>query len=593
MSVRISPSKATAAQVKNYFIHAPSQEAYYCEGQDFNGIYGGKGAARLGLSGSLQEGTFSRLCDNLHPLTGEKLTLRMKEERRVGYDVNFHVPKSVSLAYFYSKDDRILQRARQCAYETMLDMQDQAAARVRKGGQKDGDRTTGELTWAEFPHMTARPVEGVPDPHLHIHCYVFNVTYDLAENAFKALQFGRVMEEADSYEKAFHARLATSLKEIGLEIEPNEYAFEIRGVSRELNKKFSRRTDVIMAEAARRGLTDAAEIDKLGALTRENKIKDVPLSELEPIWWARLSPEERQVLEGIKAVLERSRAKEAALQGREAPGSSKVLGTQKEFAASAKFPAKPSFAPCVNVDSGHGAGHEAGHGMERAIVDAEGRPVSINRATWPDENRKPAVTPPTDHDRRAVAFALEHIFERMSVVTENQLVGEAFKNWNYGQATLEGVRQVVRETPLIRCEREGRMFITTAEVLAEEDRLIDRCIYGKGKREAINPFWRIRDEELNREQKDAVAHVLNSRDFITGISGKPGVGKTRLLREIKQGIEGGCQKLLVLSPWAVTAQEVLRKEGFENAETVAKFLASEPMQKAARGAHLRFFNALR
>jgi ATP-dependent exoDNAse (exonuclease V) alpha subunit len=127
------------------------------------------------------------------------------------------------------------------------------------------------------------------------------------------------------------------------------------------------------------------------------------------------------------------------------------------------------------------------------------------------------------------------------------------------------------------------MYVTTAEVIAEENRIADECLFGKGKFEPINKFWEIRDEELNREQREAALHVLNSRDFITGISGNPGVGKTRILQEVKRGAEAGYQKLLALAPWGVTAHDVLRKEGFENAETVAKLLRSEEMQQQARG----------
>ena len=45
------------------------------------------------------------------------------------------------------------------------------AARMR-------DRVTGNMVWAEFIHTTSRPVDGVPDPQLHAHCFVFNSTWD-------------------------------------------------------------------------------------------------------------------------------------------------------------------------------------------------------------------------------------------------------------------------------------------------------------------------------------------------------------------------------------------------------------------------------
>ena len=72
--------------------------------------------------------------------------------------------------------------------------------------------------------------------------------------------------------------------------------------------------------------------------------------------------------------------------------------------------------------------------------------------------------------------------------------------------------------------------------------------------------------------KNAVRHVLKSTDWITGIAGRAGVGKTTLLNEVRRGIESGMNKLLALAPTSEAAHDVLRKEGFENAETVAKLL---------------------
>ena len=44
---------------------------YYAEGQETVGQWGGKLAGVLGLSGTVTKEAFDRLCDNLHPRTGE------------------------------------------------------------------------------------------------------------------------------------------------------------------------------------------------------------------------------------------------------------------------------------------------------------------------------------------------------------------------------------------------------------------------------------------------------------------------------------------------------------------------------------------
>jgi len=169
-------------------------------------------------------------------------------------------------------------------------------------------------------------------------------------------------------------------------------------------------------------------------------------------------------------------------------------------------------------------------------------------------------------------------------VTEKQLMAEALNSFCVGKATLAGIRQAVKEAPLIRREWNGRMFVTTERVLAEEKRIAGKCLAGKGKYEPMNEFWKIEDKTLNDQQQNAVRHVLNSTDFITGIAGWAGVGKTTLLYELRRGIQSGMHKIVALAPTSEAAREVLRKEGFDNAETVAKLLKSERLQREARGA---------
>src|SRR5580692_9336519 len=97
--IRITQQNS-AGDAKRYYATAD----YYSQGQEIVGRWGGKGADLLGLDGTVDKFSFDRLCDNLHPQTGEPLTVRTRTERRVGYDFTFSVPKSVSLLYAMSGD---------------------------------------------------------------------------------------------------------------------------------------------------------------------------------------------------------------------------------------------------------------------------------------------------------------------------------------------------------------------------------------------------------------------------------------------------------------------------------------------------------
>src|SRR5271155_5035692 len=192
--LRITQQDSGAA-AKKYFATAD----YYSEGQELVGTWGGKGASRLGLEGTVDKLSFERMCDNLHPQTGEPLTVRTRSERRVGYDFTFSVPKSVSLLYAMSGDQGIMDAFRGAVDETMREIESEIKTRVRKKGQ-DTDRTTGNMVWAEFIHTTSRPVDGVPDPQLHGHLFVFNATHCDEERRWKAGQFRELKRDAPYFQ---------------------------------------------------------------------------------------------------------------------------------------------------------------------------------------------------------------------------------------------------------------------------------------------------------------------------------------------------------------------------------------------------------
>ena len=223
---------------------------YYSEGQELVGQWRGEGAKRLGFSGEVQKDAWDALCDNRNPATGEALTARQKRNRRVGYDFTFDVPKSVSVLYSLTKDERILDAFRASVDETMRGMEAEIKARVRKSGRNE-DRTTGNMVWGEFVHFTSRPVDGrFPSPHMHAHCFVFNATWDKEEQRWKAAQFAGLKRDAPYFEAMFHSRLAGRLGQLGLRVERTKTGWDLAGVPESVLRKFSRRTELINEKAS-------------------------------------------------------------------------------------------------------------------------------------------------------------------------------------------------------------------------------------------------------------------------------------------------------------------------------------------------------
>src|SRR5216683_7283242 len=284
----------SAKGAKSYYTKAD----YLSEGQELVGSWGGKGASRLGLEGKVDKASFERLCDNLDPNTGKQLTVRTRSERTVGYDFTFSVPKSVSLLYAMSGDEGILHAFRASVDETMREMEAEMKTRVRKKGA-DIDRTTGNMVWAEFIHTTSRPVDGIPDPQLHAHVFVFNTTWDEEEHRWKAGQFSDLKRDAPYFQAAFRVRLANRLQDLGFGVERKRDDFEIAGIPKDVLGRFSRRTALIEKVAQDKGISDPKRKDGLGAETREKKGKALSWERLRKEWNGRLSDQEGDVLAAV------------------------------------------------------------------------------------------------------------------------------------------------------------------------------------------------------------------------------------------------------------------------------------------------------
>ncbi len=276
------------AQAKKYFSDALSKSDYYTNDQELQGHFRGKLAERLGLFGPTTKEAFFALVENRHPETGKKLTPRVDDNRITGWDMNWHAPKSASLVHALSRDNHIMDAFKYSVSETMEDIEMDIKTRIRKDGEHD-DRYTGEIIWSEFVHQTARPVDGHnPDPHLHIHSFVHNLTFDDVENRYKAAKVREVFRSKAYYQARFQKRFADRLVDLGYQVYRTKNSFELVGVPKEVIEHFSKRTDEISRVAKEQGITDVKALDELGAKTRSKKQKGLTMTELKTDWKRQL-----------------------------------------------------------------------------------------------------------------------------------------------------------------------------------------------------------------------------------------------------------------------------------------------------------------
>ncbi|MEM6721123.1 MAG: MobF family relaxase [Bacteroidota bacterium] len=484
----------TSAQAKDYFRDALSRADYYIEDQELNGVFNGRIAKRLGLENqSVDKKTFDQLCDNINPLTDQSLTPKTVHDRRVGYDISFHCPKSVSILHALADDPQILQSFEMSVHETMLEIESDVQTRIRLDGQND-DRLTGELLWTNFVHQTARPVEGhAPDPHLHCHCFTFNVTYDTQEHRFKAGQFHNIKRDMPYYQARFQKRLADKLANAGYGIRKTRDAFEVAVVPQKAIDHFSKRTDLIGRVAKEKGITNPQQLAQLGARTRQAKNKNLSMPELKEEWFQQLTDHN-------------------------------ITGKTPE--------------EVPTIDSSMTA-------------------------------------------KEAVDHAINHVFTRNSVKRDRQILAQSYLYAiDNHEIDLESIEQAFDKNDVVFKIKVGsQMLCTTQLVHAQERRMINSARHGLGQLRPLKIDFDLKSyHNLNAEQQLALNHVMMSQDRLTMIRGGAGTGKTTLLKSAVPTIEQTGKQCFLFAPTSEASRDVLHKEGFDKADTVARLLLDTQLQ---------------
>src|SRR5580704_14732175 len=235
------------------------------------GTWAGRGAERLELRGPAERSQFVALLRHENPTTGKRLTARRNtsrqedgetvSNRQVGYGLGFGVPKSLSIYLAITGDQVVENIARSAVDETMRATEAEMECKVRKGGLHE-DRRTGELLYSKFFHRDSRPINGLSDPHWHVHCFLHNATFDPIEERWKAGQFRSLIADKGYFQEYFHTLLAQRLMESGYRLRRTDrgwHQWEMACITDREIELFSKRHELIDTLSEERGSTPEEE----------------------------------------------------------------------------------------------------------------------------------------------------------------------------------------------------------------------------------------------------------------------------------------------------------------------------------------------
>jgi len=308
------------ADGKGYSARHLEHSDYYAEGERVTGRWYGRGSELLGLQGDVRQEDFEALREGLDPATGAFLRQRQSADRtgpdgevqsrgRHLYDFTISAPKSVSIMAIVGGDNRLIEAHERAVAETLRELENQAATRVRMDGA-NADRITGNLAIAVYRHDTSREL----DPQLHAHAVAANLTYDGAEGRWKALQASGIYERRAYLTEVYRSCLALQVRTLGYEIENRrdskgrDGGFEIRGVSRELLDRFSQRSQqrdvaikTFVAENGRQPTDN--EVAVLVRETRADKLTEISTEEVRSRQQDRVARDEISALASLQRSL--------------------------------------------------------------------------------------------------------------------------------------------------------------------------------------------------------------------------------------------------------------------------------------------------
>ena len=510
------PLSASQAQKYHAKEFTSAEQNYWKQDDRTLGEWHGKMTEQFGVAGGVEQEHFARLADGQHPITGEQLV-----RHRIVQEYEGANGKAVAPVEHRAGWDATFSAPKSVSLTALVGGDE----RVR-----DAHRQAVNIALNELERYTQARIGGNSPAETTGAFIAAKFEHDTARpvNGYAAPQLHthavifNVTERSDGSTRALQPQGLFTSQQFATAVYQSELTYRLRNLGYEI-------------EAGRSG---APEIRGFSQTYLDAS-----------------SPRSQQIREHLE---------KTGYQGPEAA----------QIAAHSTRDRKEIHSPAEVLAAHRQIAAEFGNQADRVVSEARERAQRHS----PDLNREDT----RQIARQAVTYARDRSFEREAVTDERDLYRDALRRGLgetiYGEVRAGFEARIASgEFQLVPGQKHdsGRLF-TTAETIRAEREILRQMQQGQGRAEQIMSIQAAvahtqKQQHLNAGQKAAAEVILTSRDVVQGLEGKAGVGKTTLLKSVREAAENRGYVVEGFAPTSRAANQ-LRDAGI-SADTLQGFLA--------------------
>ena len=512
----LSISSPAGASAVRYYSEL-AQDDYYAQRTNSPGTWYGSGAKALGLGGEASPEQIENLLRGFSPDGESKLVQNAgAENRKLGVDLTFSAPKSVSVEWgLLDEENReIIAQAHERAVEDTLNWLEQGGAVISRRGSGGSVHEEAKPICVLYNHGTSRNL----DPQLHTHALVINacVREDGTTGAIEEKYFYDNKMVAGSF---YRAELTQNLRELGIEMERRGDYYEIAGVPQSLMDEASSRRKEIENYMFNTGDYSPENASRGAIATRATK-EIVPLADLVPAW-NEMGKEHGFGREQAQALIEQARERNAEQEL--APNLEEVFRTtEEELREKANHFNENEFLSKALANSSES-------NIEPRQVVEEGRNRLQSGGSWIQQGKEQEISE-----------------------EKNEEESQSSKYFSNKQFEFKERQET------------NQLLIAKAEGLASSDFAFDNSSIESVLENAV----------LTPEQSKVTEDILSNTSSIALVDGISGSGKTRMLSGVVDAYQ---RDGVAVQPVSLTAQGAMNLERVTGTEarTVDSLIGKE------------------